>query len=110
MKRPSIRIYRSWTRIITFGTGRDGDTCSTSILAILAGVDTTSPQASSCSVRPCTGLTDRRSYASSEKPNLNGIAAMSASGRYGLTKICAGIVGHANLLIGEQVAGVLESH
>jgi predicted TIM-barrel fold metal-dependent hydrolase len=41
---------------------------------------------------------------------VNGVAAMSASGRYGLTKICAGIVGHANLLIGEQVAGVLESH
>jgi L-fuconolactonase len=41
---------------------------------------------------------------------VNGIAAMSASGRYGSARICAGIVGHANLLIGERVAGVLESH
>jgi L-fuconolactonase len=41
---------------------------------------------------------------------VNGIAAMSASGRYGPARICAGIVGHANLLIGERVAGVLESH
>src|SRR5438093_913784 len=41
---------------------------------------------------------------------VNGIAAMSASGGYGPTRICAGIVGHANLLVGEGVAGVLESH
>src|SRR3954467_12674288 len=31
----------------------------------------------------------------------NGIAAMSASGGYGSAAICAGIVSHANLLLGE---------
>ena len=31
---------------------------------------------------------------------VNGVAAMSASGEYGTTKICAGIVGHADLRLG----------
>ena len=31
---------------------------------------------------------------------VNGVAAMSASGHYGKTKICAGIVGHADLRLG----------
>jgi predicted TIM-barrel fold metal-dependent hydrolase len=39
----------------------------------------------------------------------NGIAAMSASGGYGSTAICAGIVGHANLLLGEDARAVLEA-
>ena len=34
----------------------------------------------------------------------NGVAAMSASGGYGPAAICAGIVGHANLLLGEARA------
>jgi predicted TIM-barrel fold metal-dependent hydrolase len=41
---------------------------------------------------------------------VNGIAAMSASGRYGVTRIAAGIVGHANLTLGDDVAAVLEAH
>jgi L-fuconolactonase len=41
---------------------------------------------------------------------VNGIAAMSASGHYGEARICAGIVGHANLHQGEAVAAVLEAH
>jgi predicted TIM-barrel fold metal-dependent hydrolase len=41
---------------------------------------------------------------------VNGVAAMSASGGYGATKVCAGIVGHADLLLGEAVNGVLEAH
>jgi len=41
---------------------------------------------------------------------VNGIAAMSASGRYGEARICAGIVGHADLRQGEAVAAVLEAH
>ncbi len=40
---------------------------------------------------------------------VNGIAAMSASGRYGATRIAAGIVGHANLTLGDDVAPVLEA-
>jgi predicted TIM-barrel fold metal-dependent hydrolase len=39
----------------------------------------------------------------------NGAAAMSASGGYGPAAICAGIVGHANLLLGEAARGVLEA-
>jgi predicted TIM-barrel fold metal-dependent hydrolase len=39
----------------------------------------------------------------------NGAAAMSASGGYGPAQICAGIVGHANLLLGSKVEPVLEA-
>ncbi|HTO61386.1 MAG TPA: amidohydrolase family protein [Bradyrhizobium sp.] len=39
----------------------------------------------------------------------NGVAAMSASGAYGKARICAGIVGHANLLLGEGARAVLEA-
>lgn len=40
----------------------------------------------------------------------NGIAAMSASGKYGNAQICAGIVGFAELRLGERVDAVLEAH
>ena len=40
---------------------------------------------------------------------VNGTAAMSASGRYGPTQLCAGIVGHADLRLGDGVAHVLEA-
>src|ERR1700731_542726 len=39
----------------------------------------------------------------------NGAAAMSASGGYGPAAICAGIVGHANLFLGEAARPVLEA-
>jgi predicted TIM-barrel fold metal-dependent hydrolase len=39
----------------------------------------------------------------------NGAAAMSASGGYGSAEICAGIVGHTNLLLGEAARDVLEA-
>lgn len=38
-----------------------------------------------------------------------GVAAMSASGGYGPTAICAGIVGHADLRLGARVGAVLEA-
>ncbi len=41
---------------------------------------------------------------------LNGIAAMSASGAYGASRICAGIVGHADLRLGANVKPALEAH
>jgi predicted TIM-barrel fold metal-dependent hydrolase len=40
---------------------------------------------------------------------VNGIAAMSASGHYGTPRIAAGIVGTANLLLGDAVAAVLDA-
>ncbi len=41
---------------------------------------------------------------------VNGVAAMSASGIYGDIRACAGIVGRADLLLGDAVAPVLETH
>ena len=41
---------------------------------------------------------------------VNGIAAMSASGQYGTSRVAAGIVGTANLRLGDAVADVLEAH
>jgi predicted TIM-barrel fold metal-dependent hydrolase len=39
----------------------------------------------------------------------NGVAAMSASGGYGKPRVCAGIVGHADLTLGARVRDVLEA-
>ncbi|MDR3510594.1 MAG: amidohydrolase family protein [Caulobacteraceae bacterium] len=41
---------------------------------------------------------------------VNGVAAMSASGIYGPFRACAGIVGTANLELGDAVSAVLEAH
>ena len=41
---------------------------------------------------------------------VNGVAAMAASGIYGATRVCAGIVGHADLTLGDAVAPVLDAH
>lgn len=41
---------------------------------------------------------------------VQGIAAQSASGQYGDTEVAAGIVGYADLALGDGVTGVLESH
>jgi L-fuconolactonase len=39
----------------------------------------------------------------------NGVAAMAASGRYGKTRACAGIIGYADLTLGAPVENVLEA-
>jgi predicted TIM-barrel fold metal-dependent hydrolase len=39
-----------------------------------------------------------------------GVAAMAASGRYGQARVCAGIIGRADLTLGVEVAPVLEAH
>ena len=39
----------------------------------------------------------------------NGVAAMAASGTYGRTQICAGIVGYADLTLGARVKKVLRA-
>jgi L-fuconolactonase len=41
---------------------------------------------------------------------VNGVAAMCSSGYYGSMRGCAGIVGFADMLLGEQVAPVLDAH
>jgi predicted TIM-barrel fold metal-dependent hydrolase len=38
----------------------------------------------------------------------NGAAAISASGVYGECRVCAGIIGHGDLLLGDKVTAVLE--
>jgi L-fuconolactonase len=40
---------------------------------------------------------------------VNGVAAMSASGIYGEARVCAGIVGHVDLTLGDGAAAVLEA-
>jgi L-fuconolactonase len=40
---------------------------------------------------------------------VNGVAAMAASGMYGKTQVAAGIIGHADLMIGSRAKGVLEA-
>jgi len=40
----------------------------------------------------------------------NGVAAMSASGLYGDARVCAGIVGFADLALGDAIRPVLERH
>jgi L-fuconolactonase len=39
----------------------------------------------------------------------NGVGAMAASGNYGKTKVCAGVVGYADLMLGARVEPVLEA-
>jgi L-fuconolactonase len=39
----------------------------------------------------------------------NGVGAMAASGTYGKTRVCAGIVGYADLMLGARVEPVLEA-
>ena len=41
---------------------------------------------------------------------VNGVAAMSASGQYGNTRACAGIVSFADLTLGSAVGEVLDAH
>lgn len=40
---------------------------------------------------------------------VNGVAAMAASGMYGKTQVAAGIIGHADLMLGARAKGVLEA-
>src|SRR5204863_141012 len=41
---------------------------------------------------------------------VTGVAAMSASGRHGRTRACAGIIGMVDLTLGDKVDPLLESH
>ncbi|QQS14919.1 MAG: amidohydrolase family protein [Rhodospirillales bacterium] len=54
------------------------------------------------------GPPERRSLGETEF--INGVAAMAASGVYGATRACAGIVGFADLSLGDRVAEILEAH
>jgi predicted TIM-barrel fold metal-dependent hydrolase len=60
------------------------------------------------SMRRASGPAEMRPVGETEFAN--GAAAMSASGIYGNTRHCAGIVGHADLRLGSRVEPVLEAH
>jgi predicted TIM-barrel fold metal-dependent hydrolase len=45
-----------------------------------------------------------------ETEYVNGIAAASASGIYGPARVCAGIIGHADLTAGDAVRPLLQAH
>ena len=69
------------------------------------------PPPSSCSAAPCTAPTGPEAFSPvGETEFANGVAAMSASGGYGPTKVCAGIVGHADLMLGAAAGAVLDAH
>jgi predicted TIM-barrel fold metal-dependent hydrolase len=54
------------------------------------------------------GPTDEQSLGETEF--VTGIAAMSASGRHGKTRACAGIIGMVDLTLGDRVEPLLEAH
>jgi L-fuconolactonase len=54
------------------------------------------------------GPRDLRSLGETEFAN--GMAAMAASGGYGNTRVCDGIVGYVNLALGDRAAEILEQH
>ena len=45
-----------------------------------------------------------------ETEYVNGVAATSASGLFGVQRLCAGIVGYADLTLGHSATAVLEAH
>ena len=55
-----------------------------------------------------SGPAERRSLGETEF--VNGIAAMSASGNYGPTRACAGIIGNVDLRFAERAGPALEAH
>ena len=109
-RRSSSRSCRSSTRITTSGTARAGATCSTTLLADLAsGHNVVATVFVECrSMYRADGPEALRPVGETEF--VNGVAAMSASGIYGPTRVCAGIVGHADLRLGAAVQEVLEAH
>lgn len=54
------------------------------------------------------GPDDRRSLGETEFAN--GVAAMSASGKYGPARACAGIIGNVDLRFGDRAGPALEAH
>ena len=108
--RSSSPSCRSSIRIIICGTAAAGAICSTTC--------SPTPTAATTSWRPCscrrarciapTGPEEMKPVGETEF--VNGVAAMTASGIYGKIRACAGIVGHADLMLGSRVEPVLEAH
>ena len=70
----------------------------------------TSSAAYSSSATPCIAPPARSHASVGETEFVAGAAAMSDSGGYGKARICAGIVGFADLTAGDWVTPVLEAH
>ena len=108
--RSSSPICRSSIRTTICGTGPAGAICSTNCWPTPTAATTSSPPCS-CRRARCTAPTgpdEMRPVGETEF--VNGVAAMSASGIYGKTRHCAGIVGHADLTLGSRVEPVLAAH
>ncbi len=54
-------------------------------------------------VRDLTVAYESRGGGEKQTEFANGVAAMCSSGIYGKTRVCAGIVGHADLMLGSRV-------
>jgi len=108
-EKSSIRRARSSTRIITFGIAGG----QRYLIEEMAQDIACGPQ------HHCDRPMSRPAHVPAGGPEAlrpvgrlkfaNGAAAMSASGGYGPAAICAGIVGHVNMLLGEGARGVLEA-
>ena len=106
-RRSSSRVCRSSTRIIIFGT--DGPYL---LPELLADIDTGHNIVATVFME-CKAMY-RKDAAPAMRPVgevefANGIAAMSASGQFGPTRVVAGIVGYADLGLGAAVRDVLEA-
>ena len=94
-----ISSRRAWPRAI----------CSTRSSRTSAPATTSSRRCSSSAARCSrpTGPEELRPVGETEF--VNGVAAMSASGAYGTSRIAAGIVGTADLRLGDAVGAVLDA-
>ena len=106
---PRARPRRSSTPTIICGTCRAIAICCTTCWPTSAPATRWSPPSSTNATR-CTaprGPVEMKPVG--EVEFCAGVAAMSDSGSYGPTRVCAGIVGHADLALGDRVAPVLEA-
>ena len=108
--RSSSPTCPSSTPTITCGSGRTIATCCTNSSPTSAPATTSSPRCSWNATR-CTAPTGPEEMRPvGETEFVAGIAAMSDSGLYGPTRVAAGIVGFADLTLGDRVEPVLEAH
>ena len=109
-KRSSNPACRSSIRTTTCGMRRATATCSPSCSADLASghniVATMYEQARE--MYRADGPEELKSLGETEF--ITGVAAMSASGKYGPTKCMAGITGYVDLRLGSRAKGVIERH
>src|SRR4029077_7131269 len=110
MRRSSNPVCRSWIPTIICGTARAIAICSKDLLAdIGSGHNIRATLFEECgAMYRSGGPPELRSLGETEFAN--GVARMSASGKYGPTRCCSGIIGNVDLRIGFRAKAVLEQH